>query len=212
MTVEVRFISLDVDSDRYLAFLSPDECHRAARFRFDVHRNRYIVCRGTLRELLGAKLGIDPAELRFEYGSHGKPRTANSQITFNVSHSDVVAMIATAKDFEVGCDVEKVEPKFADDQIPERFFSPHEVAELRALPKAEQTAAFFRCWTRKEAFIKACGLGVSMGLDTFDVTLGEPAMLLRGADGWTLQAVAAPEGYMAAVVARGEFTIVRAPK
>ena len=159
--------------------------------------------------MLATQLGTNPAELRFEYGRHGKPRLADSEVTFNVSHSHDVAMIVTARDVEVGCDVEKVDPKFIDDQIPERFFSPHEVTELRALPTADQSEAFFRCWTRKEAFIKACGLGVSMGLDTFDVTLGEPAKLLRGADGWTLQAVEAPKGYMAAVVARGDFTIAR---
>jgi 4'-phosphopantetheinyl transferase len=100
----------------------------------------------------------------------------------------------------VGCDIERVERGFADENIPERFFSAREVAELRALPEPEQCSAFFRCWTRKEAFIKACGMGVFLGLDTFDVSVGDRAELLRGAEGWSLESVDAPEGYLAAVV------------
>jgi 4'-phosphopantetheinyl transferase len=199
VVVEVHFFSLDVDPARFVALLTPDERERAARFRFDVHRNRYVVCRGRLRELLGA-------DQPFLYGAHGKPYW-EGEIAFNVSHSHDVGMIAIGRGIELGCDVERVDPKFVDDQIPERFFSPGEVRALRALPKPEQTAAFFRIWTRKEAVIKACGLGVSMGLDTFDVTLDEPARILRGAAGLTLKSVEAPDGFMAAVAARGEFTV-----
>jgi 4'-phosphopantetheinyl transferase len=123
-----------------------------------------------------------------------------SDVQFNVSHSHGMGLIAIARGRKVGCDIERIEPRFADEQIPERFFSPREVAALRALPESEQCEAFFRCWTRKEAFIKACGMGVSMALDSFDVTLGESAALLRGAEGWIVRAVEAPEGYAAAIV------------
>lgn len=191
--VEVHFVSLDQDVGRFVGLLTPDELERAARFRFDRDRNRYIVCRGTLRELLGVRT-------RFVYGLYGKPRLEDSATRFNVSHSHSMGMIAIMQDREVGCDVEWIDPSFADERIPEQFFSPYEVAALRSLPEAEQCHAFFRCWTRKEAFIKACGMGVSLPLDSFDVTLGADAALLRGGDGWSLHSCEAPEGYAAAIV------------
>jgi 4'-phosphopantetheinyl transferase len=195
--VRVYFFSLDVGAARIRelqSLLSWEERERAQRFRFDRDRDRFIVCRGTLRELLDLR-----ADQHFEYGAFGKPRLAGSEMQFNVSHSHGVAMIAMARGREIGCDIERIDPAFADDNIPERFFSPYEVAALRAFPAEEQCAAFFRCWTRKEAYIKACGMGVSLALDSFDVTLDRPAALLRGAEGWTLQDVDAPLGYAAAV-------------
>jgi 4'-phosphopantetheinyl transferase len=191
--VEVHVFPLDVDAGRFAGWLTPDEMERASRFRFERDRNQYIVCRGTLRELLGVG---EP----FVYGAWGKPYLVGSEVRFNVSHSDGMGMIAVARGREVGCDIERVDPSFADENIPERFFSAYEVGALRGLPEAEQCSAFFRCWTRKEAFIKACGMGVSFGLDTFDVTVGDRAELLRGAEGWFLESVVAPEGYVAAVV------------
>jgi 4'-phosphopantetheinyl transferase len=191
--VEIHVFPLDGDIPRLARLLTSDERDRAARFHFDRDRNRYIVCRGTLRELLGVRS-------RFVYGRYGKPRLEGSDVQFNVSHSHGMGLIAIARGREVGCDIERIEQRFVDEQIPERFFSPREVAALRALPDSEQCHAFFRCWTRKEAFIKACGMGVSLALDSFDVTLGQPAALLRGADGWFLRAVEAPAGYAAAIV------------
>jgi 4'-phosphopantetheinyl transferase len=191
--IDVQFFSLDVDAGRFEGLLTRDEVERASRFRFDRDRNRYIVCRGTLRELLGVR---EP----FVYGAYGKPRLEGSETRFNVSHSHSMGMIAMARGREVGYDIERVDPSFADENIPERFFSAYEVRALRALPKSEQCSAFFRCWTRKEALIKACGMGVSRGLDSFDVTVGERAELVRGAEGWSLESVVAPEGYVAALV------------
>jgi 4'-phosphopantetheinyl transferase len=207
--IEIDFLSLDIGAERLsdlAAILSFDERDRASRFRFDLHRNRFIACRAMLRERLAEKLNIAPSAMQFIYGDHGKPGLSGHELQFNVSHSHNMAMIAISESMEVGCDIERIDPSFADEQIPERFFSSYEVATLRALPVADQCEAFFRCWTRKEAYIKACGMGVSLGLDTFDVTLApdQGAALLRGADGWTLKAVDAPEGYAAAVVARGD--------
>jgi 4'-phosphopantetheinyl transferase len=207
--IEICFVALDIGAERLAdlsALLSSDERDRASRFRFDLHRNRFIACRGTLRERLAEKVNIAPSALQFVYGAHGKPALSGHELQFNVSHSHDMAMIAISETTEVGCDIERIDPSFADEQIPERFFSPYEIATLRALPVADQCDAFFRCWTRKEAYIKACGMGVSLGLDTFDVTLApdQPAALLRGADGWTLQAVDAPYGYTAAVGAHGD--------
>jgi 4'-phosphopantetheinyl transferase len=203
--VEVHYFSLDAAPrlKELAGFLSADERERAARFRFDRDRDRYIVCRGSLRELLAARLRIAPASVQFVYGRFGKPAIDQPEIRFNVSHSHGMAMIALARSREVGCDIERIDPLFAGEKIPERFFSPYEVAALRALPAADQCDAFFRCWTRKEAYIKACGMGISLALDSFDVTVGpnQPPALLRGADGWSLRAIdAPPAGYAAAVV------------
>lgn len=195
--VDVHFFSLDSGAAELAERLSPEERRRAARFRFERDRDRYIVCRGTLRKLLDV-----PPAVPFVYGPFGKPMLEGSDVKFNVSHSHGMAMIAVTRSREIGCDIERIDRAFADDRIPEHFFSPSEVACLRALPKAEQCDAFFRCWTRKEAFIKACGMGVSKALDSFDVTLapGEAAALLRGAEGWSMLGVGAPEGYAAAIV------------
>jgi 4'-phosphopantetheinyl transferase len=198
--MEVDWISLDVGEARLgelESLLSPDERERATRFRFNRDRNRFIACRGRLRELLDVR-----SDVRFVYTAHGKPRVEDSEMRFNVSHSHGMGMIAITRGREVGCDIEWIDPSFIDKNIPERFFSPYEVAALRALPVNHQRDAFFRCWTRKEAYIKARGMGMSLALDSFDVTLarGEPPALLRGADGWSLHEVDAPPGYAAAIV------------
>ena len=203
--VDIHYVSLDAEEGRLKELadlLSPEERDRAARFRFDRDRHRFIVCRGSLRELLAATLHLAPARVPFVYGSFGKPMIDGSDTRFNVSHSHDMAMIAITRGREVGCDIERIDPSFSEEQIPERFFSPYEVATLRALPLGDQCDAFFRCWTRKEAYIKACGMGVSLELNSFDVTLApdEPATLLRGAEGWSLHAVDAPVGYAAALV------------
>jgi 4'-phosphopantetheinyl transferase len=198
--VEIHCFSLDVGAARVRELkssLTSEERDRAARFRFERDRDRFIACRGRLRELLGVR----PDE-EFVYGRFGKPRLEGSEVRFNVSHAHGMGMIAIARAREVGCDIERVDPAFADDKIPERFFSPYEVNALRALPEGEQCRAFFRCWTRKEAFIKACGMGLQLALDSFDVTLGpdEPAAFLRGAEGWSLHSVDTPAGFIAAMV------------
>jgi 4'-phosphopantetheinyl transferase len=162
--------------------LSADERERAGRFRFDRDRRRFVAARGLLRLVLGRTLGLDPAGLRFAYGPRGKPSLADGPgLGFNVSHSGGLALLAFAWDRELGVDVEEErEVKEAAD-IARRYFSHRESEELLRLPEGERKAAFFRCWTRKEAFIKATGDGLSRALDAFDVTLrpGEPARLLR---------------------------------
>ncbi len=206
-SIDVRTIYLDADSARldYLnEILSPEERERANRFRFPEHRHRYIVCRGTVREVLALYLNLAPAAIRFDYNPYGKPSVPGSDVRFNVSHSGVWAMLAVSLEREVGIDIEHIDPRFAQDQIPERFFSPREVEHLRSLPESRQTAAFFRCWTRKEAYIKARGLGLALALDSFDVSLrpDDPPELSR-AGHWSIQNLDAPAGYAAAIVAEG---------
>jgi 4'-phosphopantetheinyl transferase len=185
------------------ALLSAEERDRAARFHFDKHRRYFIAARGILRELLGRYLDKPPAAIEFSYNPYGKP--AVEGIYFNLSHSDNMALYAVSRAREVGVDIERINPAFAEEQIPEQYFSPAEVKVLRALPKQRQTEAFFNCWTRKEAYVKARGLGLSLDLQSFDVTLApsEPAAFLRGAGEWSIEALEIAPGFAAAIVASG---------
>jgi 4'-phosphopantetheinyl transferase len=162
------------------SLLSHDEIERAERMRFDRDRSRYIVGRGQLRTLLAAYTGVPARRLRFEYGEFDKP-SVDGGPAFNLSHSGAVALYAFAREGDIGVDVELEDERFGRDRIAERFFSPGEVRTLRGLPPEQQPLAFLSCWTRKEAFIKARGDGLSLALDSFDVTLapGAPARLLR---------------------------------
>ena len=148
------------------AILSPEERERAARFHFPEHQKHFIGCRGILREILSGFLEIPPARLRFTYNAYGKPAVEDATLRFNVSHSGGWAMFAVTRAREVGIDIERINERTAIELIPERFFSPWETAQLRGLPQGQRTEAFFRCWTRKEAYIKACGLGLSLPLDS----------------------------------------------
>src|SRR5262249_41616868 len=160
-----------------------------------------------LRMTLADCLCCQPAGLRFGYGSHGKPFLPDIDLRFNLSHSGGWAALAVARGHEVGIDIEQIRADRATDDLAQRFFSPREWAALRALPEAERCAAFFRCWTRKEAFIKLIGEGLSFPLDEFDVTLrpDEPPALLsvrgdaRAATRWTMHEFASPPGFAAAL-------------
>lgn len=195
----------EVDAGRYGAILSAEERNRADRFRFDRHRRRYVARRGILRELIGFYLDCDPAAVAFVRNAYGKPAVARGDLHFNLSHSHGTALYAFCHNVDVGCDIERRDPKFAAEQIPELFFSRDEVHTLRSLPLNEQTEAFFNCWTRKEAYIKAVGHGLSIALDSFDVSLAssEPAALRRGCEGWSVQSFEPMLGFQAAVVAQG---------
>jgi 4'-phosphopantetheinyl transferase len=200
---------------RLARFLSPDEVRRAERLFFEVDRQRFIVARGVLRTILGRYLGASPIELRFVYGPHGKPELtpefADGRLHFSVAHSHRLALYAVAYDRQVGVDLEYMRPHLASKMVAERFFSPLEAERLGALPEKEQGEAFFCCWTRKEAYIKARGEGLSLPLDCFDVslapdedpvrlrTLGDPAEATR----WCLRGLAPGAGYAAAVAAEG---------
>jgi 4'-phosphopantetheinyl transferase len=195
--------------------LTDDERSRGERFVFADDRNRFICARGILRLILGRYLGRDPSEIRFLYGSHGKPAVAGqnpSRLSFNLSHSRELALYALAQGREVGVDVEYMKEDRATDAIAERFFSPQEVVALRSLPAAERRRAFFNCWTRKEAYIKGRGQGLSLSLQQFDVSVvpGEPAALLAARDLgnprtelWALRDVPVEHPYAAAVAVEG---------
>jgi 4'-phosphopantetheinyl transferase len=205
----------EADVYRLWSILAGDERQRAERYFFEKDRRHFVAARGLLRVLLGRYLIQAPQQLRFTYGSHGKPAlatdTRGQPLYFNVSHSHGLALYALTRGRELGVDVERIRPAVAQETIAEHFFSSREVTVLRALPIALQSTAFFACWTRKEAYIKAKGDGLALPLDQFDVSLapGEPAALLhtawdpQEAARWAMQDLAPAPDYRAAVAVAG---------
>ena len=192
--------------------LSVDELTRAKRFHFDRDRRHFIGRRAILRIVLASYLENTPASVRFSYNDFGKPCLAeaahSNRLSFNLSHSGQLIRIAVAIDRDVGIDVEVVDESVPIDSVARRFFSPREIATLKALPETLRRADFFSCWTRKEAYVKARGKGLSFPLASFDVSLesGSSATLIREEQSSTLWKVENLEGgatHYAAVAAKG---------
>jgi 4'-phosphopantetheinyl transferase len=190
--------------------LSSDEISRANRFRFAKDRNRFVAARGLLRKLLSAYLRKSPVALEFSYGQFGKPalsgENATSGISFNLSHSSELAVYAFARDRNLGVDVEHIRPDFAGENIAGRYFSEREAHDLQGLPPDARVKGFFHCWTRKEAYLKATGMGLQIPLDSFSVgtSPSEPAQFLAGVEPcWHLAAYDPAEGYVAALAYDG---------
>jgi len=213
--IEIVVTRLDVGPDAVRAaaeLLSDGERQRATRFAFDRDRCRFVVARSRLRQLLGERLEVGPDALELAYGVRGKPalagRFADSELRFNLSHCDDVAVYALSYGREVGIDVEAVRVVPDADAIAACMFSRAENEVYRALDARDKPVGFFNCWTRKEAFIKALGDGLSHPLDRFDVSLapGDPPRILRVASttgdacGWTLHAFPPGPGLIGAVV------------
>ena len=154
--------------------LSRDEHERAARFHFERDRQHFKASRSALRIVLGRYLNLPAGSLEFAQTEYGKPFLTNPEaagVLFNLSHSGEVAVIAVAREREVGVDVEFMRADFATSEVAEHFFSVAEIYTLSGLDPNLRTQAFFNCWTRKEAYVKARGEGLSMPLDVFDVSL-----------------------------------------
>ncbi len=213
--LEVVAVSLDAGAEdvcRSTALLSNDERQRAERFAFERDRRRFVVARAWLRDLLAARLDTRPESIALTYGTRGKPALApafaDSDLRFNISHSGDVAVYAFAIGREVGIDVEAVRTISDADSIAARFFSRAETETYLALDSHERAMGFFNCWTRKEAFIKALGEGLSYSLDRFDVSLkpSEPAKFLHiegtpgNECGWHMESFSPAPGFIAAVV------------
>jgi 4'-phosphopantetheinyl transferase len=185
-------------------WLSPDEIARARRFHFDRDRRRFCVSRAILRRLLGSYIGVSPRDVHFSYGEYGKPCLESWDVGFNVSHSNDLALIGIVRGGDIGVDIEYIRPDYPTDEVAARFFSTAETRGLSEVADAERALAFFRCWTRKEACIKAHGRGLSIPLDAFSVPT-QPAPLhefvpvnVHDKD-WLLRDVAVADGYAAAV-------------
>jgi len=214
-TLHVWRIALDRPESeiaRLADCLSDDERGRAARFLREVHRRRFTAAHAALRKILGGYLKVAPRQVALATRSGGKPEliaaTHAPPLRFNLSHSSELALLAVALGREVGVDVERARDGIDMENIVSRFFAPGEQATWRRLTADERLAGFFRCWTRKEAYMKAHGVGLSLGLDRFEVSLapGEPARLLRSElpDGstsrWRMFDLTPGEGYFAACV------------
>jgi 4'-phosphopantetheinyl transferase len=196
--------------------LSDEERARAARFITADLTDRFVVAHGQLRRLLGELLGQAPAALTFTAGAHGKPALGDAArdagLHFNLSHSADRGFIGWAWGRHIGVDLERWRDMRDEAALVRRFFSPTEIAAYERLPEVERHAGFFGCWTRKEAYVKAVGRGLSLPLGSFDVTLGPgvEARLLRPSavqdDGrqWALGAPEGPTGWSLAVVLEGE--------
>jgi len=214
--VHVWRIDLDAirgDFLRWQAVLSPDEVARSQRFHFARDRERFVAARAWLRKILAAYLAAEASELRFSYSKKEKPSLdAASDVNFNVSHSGGVALLGFTRGREIGIDVEELRANSDLEAIARRFFSPQEQKEFFDLPGEQRVEAFFRCWTLKEAYIKATGDGLSLPLSQFDVSLNanEANALLATrpdpseAGRWRITEVAAGSGYRAAVCVRGD--------
>jgi len=167
----------------YSQTLSPDELERAKRFRFERHRDRFIAGRGWLRAVLATYLQTYPGEIQFEYSQRGKPglKDASAGLHFNLTHCEDLALLAVTRTCPVGVDVERARALGDADDIAVRFFSTRESEGLKSLPDAEKPVAFFNLWTRKEAWLKATGEGLSESLNQVEVSFlaGEPARLVR---------------------------------
>ncbi|HCI82208.1 MAG TPA: phosphopantetheine-protein transferase [Ktedonobacter sp.] len=193
--------------------LSPDERARAYRFRFERHRNHFIVARGTLRTLLALYLNISPTQLHFRYNAYGKPslESPHTPLHFNISHSHELALLAFSQHRELGVDVEYMDRNIDYNELAQHTFSPYEAAIVTALSDDAKRQAFFNCWTRKEAYIKARGMGVSLDLTSFDVSLkpGDAATLLHNREDamevtrWQFEALHVGDGYAGAIAVEG---------
>jgi 4'-phosphopantetheinyl transferase len=202
--------SADVDlssnrNDESYALLSADERERAARFRVVVDRQRYIASRAILRTLLGRYLDLAPRAISFSYGAYGKPALSEHPLHFNLSHSHGRALYAFSSKSPLGVDLELVRTLSDFLHVGASVFSPAEAKEFAAIAPHDQPSVFFKCWTRKEALIKALGAGLSCPLDRFSVSFDEPARLLS-ANGhpselsrWRLYHLEPEPGYFAAL-------------
>jgi 4'-phosphopantetheinyl transferase len=219
--VHVWSASLDRTEEEVLhltSYLTPDEIDRSAQLHSTSRREQFIVSRALLRLLLSRYLDTDPLAVAFQYGPQGKPYlpTDVGNLHFNVSHSHGLALYAFARHFEIGVDVERVRPFPNFVGFAQRFFSPREVGVLTTLPDEFRHQAFFHAWTRKEAYLKATGEGISSGLDRVEVSVhpDDPARLIRlnGQDHlaseWAMHSLAPTPGYVGALcLARQPHTL-----
>jgi len=212
--------SLDVPpetSARLYATLAPDERTRSERFHFERDRQRFIVARGVMRDILASYLQTEPGQICFVYNAFGKPALGQefgSRLKFNLSHSAGLALIAIATDSNVGVDLEYIRGQSDYADIARCFFSAAEVDCLMALPSHLCAEAFFSCWTKKEAYVKACGEGLAIPLNSFSVPLTtDPALTpvdlrvgstdVAPARRWSLYTLRPAAGYAGALAIEG---------
>lgn len=176
--IDLWQFSLEHDFQASASLLNEEEKARASRFYFERHRRRFTVARAMMRIILSRYLGLAPDRLTFEYGSHGKPEINNSQrLQFNISHSGDLALLAVGKTYPLGVDIEQFSSR-PYEGIADNLFSEQEIAQFRKVPSCLKPAVFFHIWAQKEAFIKACGLGLSYPTKAFNVPTALPTKQL----------------------------------
>ena len=204
--------------NQYIALLSPDEYFRMQKFRFEKDRIRYTISHAILRIVLGRYLDTYPSSISFYRNEFGKPHLSQTlstpRLTFNLSHTNRLGVLAIAADFEIGVDIEEVRP--VECGTVERYFSPHEQSSLMALEGNDWLEGFYNCWTRKEAILKAEGLGLNASLDAFDVSLSphkKPEVLAVRANSkltsnWHLVELHPVHGFIGALATNAALTSV----
>jgi 4'-phosphopantetheinyl transferase len=217
-SVQVWSVALDLPGNQVAQLhqlLSPDEQERAQKFRFARHRRRFVAARAALRFIVGRYLDEHPRSLIFQAGRYGKPFLAGNMLAtglqFNVTHSGDLALIAFTWERRVGVDLEQIRQVAEAESIAKGYFSSAEYAALMALGEGQRERAFLDCWTRKEAFIKAIGEGLSFPLDSFRVSLGSDVLaqllflngVVEPARRWSMQAFEPDEDHVAALVYEG---------
>jgi 4'-phosphopantetheinyl transferase len=207
MTVHLWRVDLDPETSvvsSLLNVLSGDERVRAARMRTTESRLRFIVAHGALRTILARYVGVSASSIRLESSEAGKPFVPDASVSFNLTHSEAIAVCAISQDGCIGVDVERIRPMPDADAIVTRYFAPGEAREYASLPAPERTAAFFSTWTRKEAFVKAIGDGLTCPLRSFEVDVApsvtNPRIVTDPARGdWYLRSFEPAPGYAGAV-------------
>jgi 4'-phosphopantetheinyl transferase len=194
--------------------LPADERSRAGRFRFESDKKRFVAARAFLRIILGRYLQINPLAIRFEYNKYGKPsisRELNREIKFNLSHSENTALVAVAKAREIGVDIERTKSSFVDEAMAFECLTTLEIERFQMLSGSEQAGFFFNCWTRKEAYIKACGRGLSLSpnqIEAFPISGFLTSLTDSNSESrqivWSLQQLPSITGYAAALAIEGE--------
>ena len=219
-TREVHVWRIDLDGNAFgveelQRCLSVEERKRAERFYFETDRVRFIRAHGAMRSILGRYLGMDPDQIQLSHNSYCKPSVAKESggdwIRYNLSHSNALALLAVTKDREIGIDLEQICDGIPYEEISERFFSTREISMLQACPASLRKEAFYKCWTRKEAYVKARGNGLFTLLDQFEVSLtpGMPAALLvanwdpHEASRWSMLDLEPEPGFVGAIAVEG---------
>lgn len=208
--IHVWIVSLKrscVEMDRLYALLSTEEQERSIRYLHRPTRDQFVITRSSLRLILSGYMGVEPSRIHFAHGRTGKPLLAGGGLHFNVSHSHELAVVAVTRRNELGIDLERVRSVPSHLEMAERYFSPGEAASLARLPPGARELAFYHTWTRKEAFLKALGLGLTHGLERFEVSVppDDPARILHidgdpdAAKHWSILELYPEEGYVGAL-------------
>jgi 4'-phosphopantetheinyl transferase len=223
--VQVRHFILDVDADTEAALvrmLDDEERRRAERFRFEEHRRRFVVRRGMLRLVLSRHTGTGPEMLRFARGAGDKPALAGPEgnmLKFSASSSGGLGAVAVARDRELGLDLEQIRPNGDHNLIASSEFSAEESDWLRQLPEAKRLVAFYQLWTCKEAYLKGKGVGLTVPLNDFAISLSQEAPRLAWSkldssdpERWSLQPLSIEPGFVACLATEGGCRAVRSKR